>query len=124
NFKFKASCVETGLSEHIYDLLNQSGFLALSCRQVHSDPHEVDSLLAPSRGLLTRCAQDPVSQLCDQPGFFGHRDEFSWRNQPTIWMIPAHKRFRAHDHSGLPIDLRLVIYVELSALQGSADAVF
>ena len=62
-------------------------------------------------------AQHPAPDVDDQPALLGERDELDRRDQPALGMAPAQQRLDAGDGLVLEPDERLVMKLELLALE-------
>ena len=90
---------------------------------IHADGESRQAQSIPVADLAAGLAQYPFADIDDQPGFFGHRDEFQWRNRAAV-VIPAYQGFTAYQLIGGELDLRLVFQIQLLMLQGMAQTVF
>ena len=77
----------------------------------------------PARQQLAGLVEHPAPQGQDQPGFFGQADEFGWRHQAALRVLPAHQRLHAHYAAGA-VALRLVLQQELILGEGGAQVAF
>lgn len=70
----------------------------------------------PLRGLAAGLLHHPVAERVDDAGPLGHGDELAGRDQAALGIAPAHERLDAHDRAvGRAAD-RLVVQLELAAL--------
>ena len=79
--------------------------------------HRPGDLLPQLLGLAAPLAQDPAADLHDQPALLGERDELERRDQPADRMAPAQQRLDAGDRAVLEAHQRLVVQLELLALE-------
>ena len=74
-------------------------------------------LLAEELGLAAPLAQDPAADRDDQPALLGERDELEGRDQAAGGVAPAQQRLDAGDRAVAQADERLVVQLELVALE-------
>ena len=73
------------------------------------------------RGLAAGLRQRPFAERQDQAAVFRHRDEHRRRHHALDRMAPARQRLEAGDDVALQVDDRLVVQLELVALDRLAQ---
>ena len=74
-------------------------------------------MVRPGRRLGAGGAQHPFADRHDQPGLLGQRDEVGRRDTAARRAVPAHQRLEAGDPVFRQVVQRLVVQLELAALQ-------
>ena len=73
--------------------------------------------------LPARFLEYPASERQDQAGLLGNRDELRWRHKAALGMIPPHQRLQSDDPSGGKLHLRLVVCLDLAAVERAAQLI-
>src|SRR5690349_13050466 len=68
-----------------------------------------------------RLIEQPVGQRADQTRALRHGDELRRPEESAARMIPAHQYFAARHEAGVHVHFRLVIQLQLVALDGAAQ---
>ena len=93
----------------------------------HVDPDDEglgqQPVLRPASGLVAGFPQHELTERIDQTGRLGDRDELARWNRAAGRRPPPQQRLDADDLAALERDLRLVVDVELTALQTEAKLV-
>ena len=76
----------------------------------------VGVLGVPALHLAAGLAQDPLADLDDQAGLLGAADELAGHDEAAGRVVPAQQRLEAGDPLALEVDHRLVVDLELAAL--------
>ena len=95
------------------DRLVERAAVELHRRDVDRDP----DMLGPARRLRAGLADHPRADRDDQAGVLGDGDELDRRDQPARRMVPADQRLERADAVVLEVEQRLVIQLELAALE-------
>ena len=77
--------------------------------------------LPPARHVLEHPLQHELADRHDEAGLLRHVDEALRAHVAVGRMLPAQQRFECHDLLRLDLDDRLVVHVELAALQRGAQ---
>ena len=91
------------------------------------DRRDVDgneAVVGQMAGVAAGLAQHPFADRPDHAGFLGDRDELHRRDHAAFRMVPADQRFVADDAAGRKIELRLVVKIEVTALEGDVQLGF
>ena len=110
--------VELGLFEHLHHDLGERLGTELAQRDVDRHREVRPAALLPGPLLLAGPAQHPLTDLFDLARGLGDGDEVRGRDLPELRVLPAQQGLRAHEMSGARVDLRLVVELELVALEG------
>ena len=125
NFELQVARIQVRFGQHTTHIVDHGIHRELLCREVH---RHLDILIAhvhPLLGLLTSHTQDERTHRHNKARFFGNRDKFSRRNNASFRLVPAHKRFKAHNLvARLDIDNRLVHEHKFLCLNSPADFEF
>jgi hypothetical protein len=107
-----------GLAEHLGDRGRQVGPVELADRDVDGHLDRVgDARGRPGHRLPAGLLDHPAAERHDQPGALGDRDEIERRDQPAGRVLPADQRLEADHPVAGQLDGRLVVQLELAALQ-------
>src|SRR6478672_803255 len=104
--------------ERATDGLGQPSF-QLTARQVDAYSNARQPLVLPGPVLQTGALQNPLSHGNDQPILLCNRDELGWKEQPELGVLPAQQGLRRDDGIGIGINDRLIVHLELVALERS-----
>ena len=109
--------VAAGVAHDARDGVDQAWIAELARRQVHRDAQPPSQRLPQhllARGLL----QHHRADRADQAGLLAQADEHIRRDQAAARMAPAHQRLGAHQTAAADLHPRLVVHLELVALDG------
>ena len=104
------------------DALGEIGALQLHRRDVDGDRHQRAARLPPAHRVLDRPLQHEVPDRHHQAGLFRDAHEALGPHVPMARVLPAQQRLQRHDVLRFDIDDRLIVHVELPALQRGAQA--
>src|SRR5882762_9475450 len=104
------------------DVFGEIGALQLHGRDIEGDGHELPSRLPPAHCVLDRPLQHEVPDRHDQAGLFRDAHEAVGPHVSMARMLPAQQRLQRHDTVRFHVDDRLIVHVELPALQRGAQA--
>src|SRR6185295_6533420 len=76
----------------------------------------------PRLHALAHVAHRPQADRDDDADFLGERNEAVGTEHAHAWMAPPQQRFETRDAPGAESDLRLVVHLELVALEGVTQA--
>src|SRR5205823_11803170 len=63
----------------------------------------------PSRGLMAGFAEDPCTDVGDEPSVLGDRNEFIRPDEAETWSLPANQRLQPSYEPGVGRDDRLIV---------------
>ena len=115
--------VESGTLQRRGDHLRQIAVLELARRQIHGHAEAAIAIALPLSRLPAGFAQHPLADRHDQPRLLGDRDEVLRPDQTEAGAVPAQQRFDAGHASRGDVDLRLVVELQLAALERVAQIV-
>src|SRR5450631_3126579 len=119
NLKFQPARREARGCECRGHIQRQGLAFELNRRDIDRDP----DVIRPARGLDARGVEYPVTELVDETGLFGDRDEFRGRYHAPLGVAPTQQRFAAADlvvpeiHQRLIVDLEPAIHDRLTQLK-------
>ena len=95
-------------------------FLAhLRGRQIDRDAH-LQALVEPDARLAAGVIDDPLADAANQAEALGNRNEHCWRHHAASRVLPAQQRLSRGDLACRGVDFRLVVELELLALEREA----
>src|SRR5882724_9646928 len=122
HFQAQRARGKPGVPQHVRHQREQAGRLELARAEVHADLElRVAELFLPLLHLPAGLPDHPGADLHDQPRLLRQRDEFQRLHQPALRMLPAQERLGAGDPPAVERDHRLVLGMELAALQRPAE---
>ena len=113
-----------GLAQDAGELVGQRGLGELAAGEVDGQAGEVDrGVGGPARELAAGLAQHPAPERDDQPALLGDGDERAREHDALARVAPAHERLDGDDAALVEVDERLVVELELVALERAAQVV-
>ena len=95
-FERQRAGAEPGVGERAGDVVDEPGVEELAGREVHRNAQvQIGMLHLPPRGLRAGLAEDPATELDDDPGLLGHRDELDAARAGRGGVLPAHQRLES-----------------------------
>ena len=118
-------CLEPRSDEDGGDVVDEADIEQLTRREVHRDAEvEVGMRPLPHDGLRARLRQHPPTELDDQPGLLGERDELARGKEAARRVLPTHQRLEPAHLAGAQPNRRLVVHHELVRAQCTAELGF
>ncbi|CAB4889133.1 unannotated protein [freshwater metagenome] len=114
---------DTRLGEGLGHDIVETGIDELTNRHIDRDGHigQRWHVGLPQSELRQRCAQDRRTNITNEPGFFGHRQELIGTEQTAIRVPPAGQHLEAREMPGRKIDDGLVVRNDLASLEAVAQ---
>ena len=113
-----------GLAQDGGELVGQRGLRELAAGEVDGQAGKVDrGVGGPARELAAGLAQHPAPERDDQPALLGDGDERAGEHDALARVAPAHERLDPDDPALVEVDERLVVELELVALERVAEVV-
>src|SRR6202034_4415471 len=97
--------------------------LELQSGKIDAENLRSDALILPQLQLPAGRVEHPLPQNVDLSTSLGDRDKDGRRDIAAFMMPPAQQRFQSDDTAGSELDLRLIMELELAALDGAAQVV-
>src|SRR5947209_8282980 len=111
---------QTGSAERPNDCLLEATAMELSRRGVHRDPDRA----RPFRCIRACLPEHPRADGDDHPGVLGDRNELGRRNPSALRVIPPQQCFERADAVVMKVEQRLVVDLELAALESEPQIAF
>ena len=119
HFKIEQLRRQSGFAERSPERSVEIASPKLSWREVDRDDRwTVGSYSAPNHRFAAGLFQYPGSDWNNQSGFFCQRDEFCRRNQSANGVSPADECLKAMHESSVKTHDRLVVELEIAAIDG------
>ena len=104
------------------DQVGQVGAGELTGREVDGHPAgRAYAVPLPRRHLPAGLVEHPRSELDDETGLLGHRDELARLEQPTVRVLPPDQRLDTEQRGRRDVDDRLVVQDELTGVDAEAE---
>ena len=124
NLQFELLRRESGVCQHSVNPFQQVALCKLAGRKVHRHQLLPQPRPLPGHGLRTGGGQHPFPERHDQTGFFSDGNEFLWRHQTMLRVLPANERLPTNQTPLTDRPLRLVMQHELCICQRPAQVIF
>ncbi|MNN06498.1 hypothetical protein D3C81_1192900 [compost metagenome] len=100
--------IQTGFVQHTGHLPVELTLAEQTAGDVDRNELEQAPVSLPTDHLAARLAQHPGIDVGNQPGTLGDRDEFAWRHQATLRVLPTHQCLHPDHLRGEQVEHRLV----------------